>query len=329
MRHPPFGVACIAGILVSVLTLTGCALLGDSDPAPPPAPDRGLERSALHISIMPTTDLAPFHLAVKNGLFQAEGLSIRTSTAGSGPASVTKLVAREVDIAYGSYPPFFVAQAKNVADIKIVADSSAAGPGSTMIVAMPGSPVRTIQDMAGKRIAVTSTATTSDLMTMAAMKAAGVDHTRVQWVTLPFPDMAARLQRGDVDAAFMTEPFITQAVRTVGAVPVADPATGPIADFPTAGYGAMADFVAQNPRTVAAFQRVMAKATAEAADRSRVEPLLVEFAKVDSEIARGSGLLTFKSEMDAASIQRVPDVMAEFGFLPGRVDVAAMIVPPR
>lgn len=75
---------------------------------------------------------------------------------------------------------------------------------------------------------------------------AGVDHTGGQCVNIPFPDMAVRLRRGDVDAAFTTKP--TQTIKTLGAVPVHDPTTG----FPTAGYGATARFVAANSRTVAA-----------------------------------------------------------------------------
>lgn len=328
MRHRPFGGACITGILVSVLTLTGCGLLGESGTPAPPAAGTGMERGTLKISIMPTIDLAPFHLAVKNGYFQAEGLEVAASTAASGPASVAKMVSGEVDIAYSSYTPFFVAKSQNAADIKLVADGSSAGPKSTMVLAMPDSPVKTIKDIPGKRIAVTARGTISDLMTMATAKAAGVDHQGIQWANIPFPDMAARLQRGDVDAAFMTEPFITQAVKTVGAVPVFDTAAGPTADFPTAGYGATAKFTAENPKTVAAFQRVMAKATTEAADRSKIEPLLVEFAKVDKDTAAAATLLTFRSVLDAASIQRVPDLMREFGVINERVDVAAMIVRP-
>lgn len=328
MGRRPFGGACISGILVSALTLSGCGLLGGSDSAAPPA-SGNLERSALHVSIMPTIDLAPFHLAVKYGYFQAEGLTVETSTAVSGPASVARMVAGEVDIAYSSYTPFFVAKSQNVADIKLVADGSSAGPKSTMVLAMPGSPVKTIKDIPGKRVAVTARGTISDLMTMATLKAAGVDYQGIQWVNIPFTDMGPRLQRGDVDAAFMTEPFITQAVKTFGAVPVFDTAAGPTADFPTAGYGATATFVASNPKTVAAFQRVMAKATAEAAaDRLKVEPLLVEFAKVEQSVAASSTLLTFRSALDAASIQRVPDLMQEFGVIKDRVDVAAMIVRP-
>jgi NitT/TauT family transport system substrate-binding protein len=313
---------------VSVVTIiagiSGCGLLGGetSDDRPP----GGAERSTLRVSVMPTSDLAPFHLALKNGYFQAEGLTVEFSTAPSGPASVAKMVAGDVDIAYGSYTPFFVAEAQNVADVKLVADASSAGPSSTMVLALPNSPVKTINDMPGKRVAVTARGTISDLLTMAALKNATVDHTGIKWVTMPFPDMAAALQRGDVDAAFFTEPFITQAEKTVGAVPIFDTATGPTTDFPTAGYGATAKFVADNPKTVAGFQRAMRKATAEAADRAKIEPLLVEFAKVDKDIAATTNLLTFKSELNAASLQRVPDVMQEFGVLNQRVDVAAMIV---
>lgn len=66
----------------------------------------------------------------------------------------------------------------------------------------------------------------------------------------------------------------------------------------------------------------------KAADRTRIERLLVEFAKVDAQTAAMTGLLTFRSEMDARSLQRVPDLMTEFGFLPGRADVTAMIARP-
>jgi NitT/TauT family transport system substrate-binding protein len=315
---------------VSVVTVVGCisscGLLGDSDTTSPPASGGGLERSTLKVSVMPTIDLAPFHLAVRNGSFKAEGLTVEFSVAPSGPVSVTKMVSGEADIAYSSYTPFFVAKSQNAADIKLVADGSAAAPNTTMVLATPNSPVKSITDMPGRRVAVTARSTIGDLLTMAALKDKQVDYTGIQWVTMPFPDMAASMLRGDVDAAFLTEPFITQAKQSVGAVPIFDTATGPTADFPTAGYGATAKFVADNPKTVAAFQRVMAKATADAADRAKIEPLMTEFAKVDKDTAAKATLLAFKSTLDAGSLQRVPDLMVEFGVLKQKIDVATMIV---
>ncbi len=320
MWRRSFGRGCMSIIGVAVLTLSGCGLLGDSDNSGTAG------TTTVKISVMPTIDLAPFHLAMRNGYFEAEGLKIESSVAPSGPASVAKMVSGEVDIAYGSYTPFFTAKAQNTADIKIIAACSSAGPSSTMVVTVPGSSVKSITDLPGKRVAVTARGTMSDLLTMSALKTAGVDYQSIQWVTMPFPDTPARLQRGDVDAAFLTEPFITQAIQTVGAVPLFDTATGPTTGLPTAGYGATAAYVASHGQAVAAFQRVMDRATKEAlADRSKIEPLLVEFAKVTPEIAKSTKLLTFESQVDVTSIQRVPDLMRDFGFINQRVDVASMI----
>ncbi|MET0234559.1 MAG: ABC transporter substrate-binding protein [Kibdelosporangium sp.] len=318
-------IATAVWVFALLVGLSGCGLLGGSDSSAASS-DSQVERSTIKIAIMPTIDLAPFHLAVKNGYFKAEGLNVEFSNAPSGTASVAKLVAGEVDIAYSSYTPFFVAKSKNAADIKLVADASSAGPRSTMVLAMPDSPVKTIKDMAGKRVAVTAQGTISDLMTMSTLKTHQVDYKTIKWVTMPFPDTAPRLQRKEVDAAFLTEPFITQAEKSVGAITIFDTATGPTADFPTAGYGSVAKFVQENPKTVAAFQRAMLKATNEAVDRSKIEPLMVEFAKIDKETAAITNLLTFKSTLDASRIQRVPDLMLEFEVIKERIDAAQMIV---
>lgn len=57
-----------------------------------------------------TTDLAPFHLVMKNGYFREEGLDVKPVNADSSDLSNQKLLAGEVDIAYASYPPFFTAR---------------------------------------------------------------------------------------------------------------------------------------------------------------------------------------------------------------------------
>jgi NitT/TauT family transport system substrate-binding protein len=324
----------VATALTLVTALSGCSLLGGSDDGgeTPASGDKGLEKTTLNVSIMKTTDLAPFHLAMKEGYFEEEGLTIKPVDAKSGGESTQKLVAGEVDIAYSSYTPFFLAEskgaAKNLGGVKLVADASSAGPGSCMVVTMPNSSVKSVKDMAGKRVAVTATGTISDLLVNSTLKTNGVDYQSIQWVPTPFPATAQALKAGTVDAAFVTEPFIQDAERNAGAVPVFDTATGPTADMPTAGWASTGNFTKENPKTIAAFQRAMQKGTDLAlSDRSQVEPMLVEFSGVDAETAKMATLLTFQSKLDATRIQRVPDLMQEFGVIPAKMDVSKMMVP--
>ena len=324
----------IATALTLVTALSGCSLLGgdDNEGESTSTGSGGLEKSTITVSIMKTTDLAPFHLAMKEGFFKDEGLTIKKVDAKSGGESTTKLVGGEVDIAYSSYTPFFAAEskgaAKNLGGIKLVADASSAGPGSCLVVAMPNSPVKSVKDMAGKRVAVTAKGTISDLLVNSTLKTNGVDYASIQWVPTPFPATAQALKENQVDAAFVTEPFITDTERNAGAVPVFDTATGPTADMPTAGWASSGNFAKENPKTIAAFQRAMQKGTDKAlSDRSLVEPLLVEFSGVDAETAKMATLLTFQSKLDATRIQRVPDLMQEFGVITAPMDVSKMMVP--
>jgi len=322
-RSVAIGLALTAAMTLSALS--GCSALGGSDDSAASSGSGSLEMSKIKVSVMPTIDLAPFHLATKNGYFKQEGLDVEVVNAASGQASLQKLLGGEVEIAYSSYTPFFIAKSKGAGDIRFVSDASSAAPKSTEIVAMPNGPVKGVKDLAGKKIAITAENTICDTLTKSVMRDNGVDFSGVKWVSLPFPSIAAAVKNGEVDAGFLTEPFITQAAKTVGAVPILDTATGATQDFPTAGYGALGKFTDGNPKTVAAFQRAMQKATTESADRSKIEPLMVEFAKIDPDTASLTTLLTFQSTLDARRLQRVPDLMQQFGTIQQRVDVTPMI----
>ncbi|WP_439383958.1 ABC transporter substrate-binding protein [Amycolatopsis lexingtonensis] len=310
--------AVLAGLLA--LLLTGCSALDGS--SPPAA-----AREKLRVSMMSTIDTAPFWLAKEGGYFEREGLDVSTTEATTGQASLTKLVSGEADIAYSSYTPFFVARSKGTADIRLVADASSAGPRSTGVVALPASGIRSVADLAGKRIGISAPNTIADTLTKSVLADNHVDAAGIKWVPLPLPNTVAALKNGDVDAGFLTEPFITQAARSAGAVLVADTGTGSTVDFPTAGYGALGSFTSASPRAVTAFQRAMAAATRDAAaDRKKIEPLMVKYAKIDAATAASTGLLTLQSTLDARRLQRVPDLLRKTGVLTTPVDVAAMVV---
>ncbi len=311
----------IAVLLLALFTVAGCGLLGDDEPAQSP--------SKIKVAVLPTMDTVPLHLAIDTGIFRQEGLEVEPVTAASGADCVAKLANGEVQVAFSSWTPFFVAKAKQAADIKLVADATSASPGYAVVVTMPNSPITSIKDLAGKRIAITARLTISHLLVQAQLKAAGVDPDSVQWIELAFPQMAQRLTENQIDAAFFVEPFLRQAVKQVGAKPLFDTLAGPTADLPLTGYGATASYINGNRETIDKFQRALKKATDEVrADRSKVDPLLEKIAKVDKETAQQTTLTDFVSSLDPSRIQRVVDLMVEFKALDKRLDVAEMTVRP-
>jgi NitT/TauT family transport system substrate-binding protein len=310
--------------LISVL-LSACSALGGNTDS---AAGNGLERTSIKVAILTTIDSAPLWLAQDGGYFKAEGLDVQAVVVASGQEALTKAISGDTDIAISSYIPFFAAKAKGTADIKLVCAATSVSAKSFAIVATPNSPVKTINDLAGKRIAITAKNTATDLLTKSLMQDHHVDYTHVNWVPVPFPNVGAALTQNQVDAALLPEPFITQFAKTAGALPIIDVNTGATQTFPLSGYGSTGKWVQENPKTLAAFQRAMKKATSDTnRDRSKIEPLLVKYAKIDDDTAKLLTLPDFSSELDARPLQRVPDLMQQMDAIGSSVDAASMIAP--
>lgn len=319
----------LAGGMVTAGALagtSGCGLLGGS--AAQQGGNAQIEKPNLRIGALPTSELAPLHLAAQNGHFQREGLTVEIINAADGAAALNSTIGGDYDITFSSYVPIFAAQARGIAQLKILADGASSVPNTCMIMAAPTSRVRTPRDLAGKTIGVSGTGTMSELMVKAALRAHGMNPDNFKPLPIGFPNMPNALRTNQVDAAFVTEPFLTLAARDAGAIPVVDTATGPLDDLPLGGYASSAEFAEKNPRTVAAFQRAMDTAVAEAQDRTKVEPLLPRFARIDAQTASIITLLKTNSRADATRLQRVPRLMLQFGYIQKDVSAASMIIAP-
>ena len=204
----------------------------------------------------------------------------------------------------------------------------AAAPGFTELLALPdsglgGDPAA----LAGTTIAVNTLSNIGELAIRSTLEANGVDPDDVQLVEVPFPDMGAALERGDVDVIWASEPIPTVVKRDLGAVTVADSFIGEMEGFPVAGYQATADFVAANPRTVAAFQRAMAAAVAIIEDEPEtLTEVLLGYTNLEAEVIEELSLPSYQATIDAATLARVRDYLVDFSMLEEGLDVEALVV---
>jgi NitT/TauT family transport system substrate-binding protein len=310
----------VLALVVAVL-LSGCSQLGGSKSG------GAVEKPSIRVAILTTVDLAPLWLAQEGGYFKAEGLEVQTDVGASGQETLTRMAGGQDDLALSTYTLFFLAKNSGAADVQLVTDGTSASPRSNEVVTVPNSPVKTVKDLGGRRIAISSKNAASDVLTRSVMRDHGVDSGTVQWVPMPLGEMSAALAQGRVDAAYQPEPFLTQAARTAGAYPVVDAASGSTENFPLTGYGATAKWVQDHPKTLAAFQRAMLNATRAAVDRARIEPLVVRNAHVDQDVASLMVMPAFASTLDARRIQRVPDLLQQLGVVQTKIDASSMIAP--
>lgn len=279
----------------------------------------------VRVGMLPIVGAAPLALAAEQGLFSAGGLAVTTERVQSGAVALPALVAGDLDVLFGNHVSTIAARSQNL-DVVIIAEASRARPDNFSVVTLPGSAVRQPTDLAGRTIGVNALHNIATLTVSAVAGAAGVPADRMTFVEIPFPDMANALANGRVDAAFLPEPFLSEARRTLSVRTVLDPCSGPTADLPIDGYLVTRRFAEENPDVVRAFRDALVEAQRRCADRSVLEPLLVSSAGIAPETAARISASAYPTTTDAAQIQRVADLMLEFGALTAPMDVSDLVL---
>ncbi|NUW47056.1 ABC transporter substrate-binding protein [Nonomuraea rhodomycinica] len=316
---------------VSAVLLTATALFaagcggGGSDKSSANA--GGLEKTELNIGMLPLPETAPIQIAIDKGFFKAEGLTVTKPTIiAGGAAGMADLLSGKLDVMHSNYVSAITTAATGVGKIKVVGEAWTAKPGNFALMVKKGSPIKSVADFKGKTVAVNTFKNVAELAMLSLLKTNGLTPEDVTFKEMPFPQMQGGLATNQMDVAFMPEPFYQTAASKDGAVLVAEPFAGPTADFPIAGYLVTEDFAKKNPKTVAAFQRALVKATEVAISNSaEVEAALPKYTKIDRATAELMVLGGFSTTVNATRLQRVADLMTDFKYLPSKFDASSMI----
>jgi NitT/TauT family transport system substrate-binding protein len=318
LRYASLGGALAVALAVSVAACGG----GDSEKS-----SNGLEKADLNVAVMPIMEGAAVQIGITKGYFKAEGLNVKLSIVSGGSEALPKLKGGSLDISQSGHVVFLQAADQGVLKPKIIAEASSMTKNLNAILVAKDSPIRSPKDLAGKKIATNAKGTQISLLVRAALEPYGVQiNEDKDFVIAPFPNHEQLLKTGKVDAVVVPEPFVTQMQQSIGARLLTDFSTGPTKDIPITGYGATEEFVQKNPKTVAAFQRAIVKAQADAADRAVLQEVVPKYTKIPAQVVSVVNLNGFPTSTSATRIQRVADVMKQLGYLKNAIDVNTMVM---
>lgn len=141
----------------------------------------------------------------------------------AGPSEIEALFAGEVDIGYIGPVPAINGCVKSKGDLQIIAGATDAG---AILVSRKDLLIKDIKELGGKKVAIPQFGNTQDLVLRAILKDNGLrDATKggtVQIVQAENSDIKMLLDRGDIDAALVPEPWGTRLIKEVGARVVLD-----------------------------------------------------------------------------------------------------------
>ena len=188
-----------------------------------------------------------------------------------------------------------------------------------MLLTTAGSRITTLAGLAGKKIGVNGTNSIGTLLISLLLAENGVSPAKVHFVTdkQGFPDMPGQLQRGQWEAAFLAEPYASEAEEDYGQAELADLDQGAALNFPIGGYVATQAWAQQHPRTAAAFVQAIQEGQALAADNpSTARAAMEKSDHLPPEVTAVMSLPDFPTgPVNGERMQRTADAMLHFGIL--------------
>jgi len=176
-----------------------------------PAGSRAQGGGAVTVAVAPSADMSLLILSVKKGFLEKQGLRAQLKVFDSSPKGVEALVAQQADITQNTEPPHLGARARGA---KVVQVMTGYITGLTNGIVVNGGVIRKPEDFVGKKLAVQrGSGSNFHLAWFLERNRIPIDKVTVTFMAVP--DQLAALARGDVDAIFGWEPFLTRAIETV------------------------------------------------------------------------------------------------------------------
>ncbi|MET9344851.1 ABC transporter substrate-binding protein [Nonomuraea sp. NPDC003804] len=287
--------------------------------------EAGQEKTTLTVGVVPVPSSAALFIAEKNGLFKAEGLTVKTEIIQAPQAVMPKILNGSMDAFLTSYVSLLAINDSGAAKLKLFQHVQTTAPGIAGVVVPKDSPIKSAADLKGRTVGVNVLQALGQTLTNAHLQQAGVKPEEVKFVAVPFADQLTALSTKKIDAAWLVEPFLS-AARKNGAVEIIDTTSGPTAGLPLDAWGVSEDWLAKNPKTAAAFQRALAKAQQIAAtDRAAVDAVVPTYTQIPAEVAAAMKLGQFSTEVDKVGFQKLADLLHGYGYLKARPDVTTLI----
>ncbi|MEU6347766.1 ABC transporter substrate-binding protein [Streptomyces sp. NPDC047072] len=309
--------AAVAAALV--LALSSCGGDGDSGSS-------GGGTKTVRVAALPLSDCAMLYIAQERGLFKKEGLDVRIQQIQQSLQALPALSKGQIDmVASANYVTYFQAQDQGTLDIRIVAEAIRAAPHMMDVLVPKDSDIKTLADLAGRKLAVNVLNNVQSLTFNEILEKQGV--AAPVYRQIPFPQMGAALEKGQVDAVHAVEPFDSSIQDELGARVLVDGDSPPVQGIPLSGYITTSRFAGKNAETLAAFQRAIRAAVKLAdADPSLVRNVLPTYTKVTKEQAAKIDLPVYPAAMDGTQIARITQLMEKQKMLKKPIDPNTLLV---
>ena len=252
------------------------------------------------------------------GFFTRNGLNAEVRVVGNGAAEAAAVAAGSLDIGI-STPDRIASAYEHGIPFVIIAEGqlSTDKVRDNALCVAQSSPIRTPKDLEGKTVATNSIGGMTQLGIDAWLAKGGADFSKVKFFELNYNEMGPSLDRGTIQAAIISEPALTQALRQNAIRVLANPDSSIGPQFPNSVWFAQREFAQKNGDAVSRFCRAIYAAQQWANTHlSERATILAKYTKIDINVAHALVYSPFAERLNIADIQPIFDLAAKFQTIP-------------
>lgn len=295
-------------VLSTLLASAACTSAKDAKEEPAGA--------KVDVGVIAIIDVAPIYLGKQMGFFSKRGIDLNLVQEQGGGPIVKNVLAGKYQFGFANVTSLMAAESDG-APLKAVASGVAStgrsGRDFSAIVVKDGSPIRTPKDLVGKTIAVNTLKNIGDTTVRQSVRKAGGDPKNLKFEAMPFPTMGGALRNGKVDAIWVVEPQLSEAV-TAGAQVLASNFVDTAADLTVALYFTSRDTIAKSPDLVTRFTEAIKESLQYAESHpDEVRDVVGTYTPINDTVRIGMILPNWPQDINRASLDKVAQLGATDG----------------
>jgi NitT/TauT family transport system substrate-binding protein len=318
-----------SSIAVATVGIISLALSACAGAEPEKAGNRSAEGlKEVVIATQAIVDSAPLYLGVKKGLFEKEGIDLKIETSAGGAAVVPGVVSGDFDFGRGNMLSTMLAADRGL-DLKCIANANttAGTPDFGAVVVLEDSPIKTVADLGGKTVSVNTLSNIGDTTIRAVVEDAGGDPSGINFVEVGFSEAPAVLESKQVDAAWILDPFLTEALAH-GARVLSYNFSEFHPELDISCVFASQALVESDPELVGSFQTAMNEALEYSqAHPDEVRDIVSTYTKIDPTVLAEIVLPVFKTEFSREAAQKLGEKATEYGTLSKEPNLDELLPP--
>lgn len=321
------GAVCALGVLTALGACSDATGSG-ANPTGSTEASGEVQQASITVGVIPIVDVAPIYLGVDQGFFEEEGLSLTLEKAQGGAAIVPAVIAGQYQFGFSNSTSLILASSNGVAVHAVtsgVATTGKDGADFGAVIVPSDSDIQSAKDLEGKTVAVNTLNNINTTTINQAVRDAGGDPTTITYTELAFPDIVGAVEKGDVDAGQVVEPFLTTATgkgmrQVVSNYAATDP------NLTISMYFVADTYASENPDVVDRFTTATNKSLEYAdANPDEVRRILATYTDIDESVLATITLPKWPTAIDADSVELLADLAVQDGFLPSKPDLSKLL----